>query len=113
MIEADVILHVRDISHEDAEAQSQDVEKVLDELGIEATDPRLIEVWNKIDRLDPEERARLVNLAERRPAERRPVLVSAVSGEGLDRLTASIEARLGEGRLTLVAVARSRRRRRA
>ncbi|MEA2994784.1 MAG: GTPase, partial [Alphaproteobacteria bacterium] len=51
VIEADVILHVRDMSHEDAAAQSRDVEKVLGELGIEATDRRLIEVWNKIDRL--------------------------------------------------------------
>ncbi len=101
VIEADVILHVRDISHEDAAAQSQDVEKVLDELGIEANDPRLIEVWNKLDRLGLEERTRLVNLIERRPVTRRPVLVSAASGEGLDALTDAIEARLGEGRMTL------------
>ncbi len=101
VIEADIILHVRDISHEDAEAQSLDVEKVLDELGIEPSDPRMIEVWNKLDRLDPEARAHLVNLTERRPPERRPVLVSAASGEGLNTLTDAIEARLGEGRLTL------------
>ena len=101
VIEADVILHVRDMSHEDAGAQSHDVEKVLGELGIEATDRRLIEVWNKIDRLDGEGRARLLNLAERQPPENRPVPVSALSGEGLDRLIASIEARLGESRLTI------------
>jgi len=101
VIEADVILHVRDMSHEDAGAQSHDVEKVLGELGIEATDRRLIEVWNKIDRLDGDGRARLINLAERQPVENRPVLVSALSGEGLDRLIASIEARLGESRLTI------------
>ena len=52
VIEADVILHVRDMSHEDSDAQSHDVEKVLGELGIETSDPRLIEVWNKIDRLE-------------------------------------------------------------
>ena len=53
VIEADVILHVRDISHSDTEAQSRDVEEVLRELGIETDkDERLIEVWNKIDRLD-------------------------------------------------------------
>jgi GTP-binding protein HflX len=101
VIEADVILHVRDMSHEDSDAQLHDVEKVLGELGIEATDRRLIEVWNKIDRLDADGRARLQNLAERQPAARRPVLVSALSGEGLDRLLASIETRLGESRLTL------------
>ena len=44
----------------------------------------LIEVWNKIDRLDAEARARVLNLAERQPADRRPVLVSALTGEGID-----------------------------
>ena len=101
VIEADVILHVRDVSHEDTSAQSHDVEKVLAELGIEASDPRLIEVWNKIDRLDTQARARLENLAERQPAERRAVPVSAVTGEGIERLTAAIETRLAERRQTL------------
>jgi GTPase len=101
VIEADVILHVRDMSHEDAAAQSRDVEKVLGELGIEATDRRLIEVWNKIDRLDANAREQLANLAERQPIERRPVLASALSGEGIDNLIAAIEARLGESRQTL------------
>jgi GTP-binding protein HflX len=101
VIEADVILHVRDIAHEDAAAQSRDVETVLGELGIAPADPRLIEVWNKIDRLDADGRARAVNLAERQPAERRPVLVSALGGEGIEALTTAIERRLGEGRLTL------------
>jgi GTP-binding protein HflX len=102
VIEADVILHVRDIAHADSKAQSRDVEKVLGELGIAADDPRLIEVWNKIDCLAADERARLANLAQRQAAERRrPVLVSALSGEGLERLTAAIEARLAETRQTL------------
>jgi GTP-binding protein HflX len=73
----------------------------LGELGIEATDRRIIEVWNKIDRLDAEGRDRVLNLAERQPAERRPVVVSALSGEGLDRLIGAIEGRLAESRLTL------------
>jgi GTPase len=101
VIEADVILHVRDVSHEDAQAQSHDVEKVLGELGIAGTDPRLIEVWNKIDRLDQEARARLFNLTERQPPERRAVPVSAVSGEGIAQLIVAIEARLAESRQTL------------
>jgi GTP-binding protein HflX len=102
VIEADVILHVRDIAHADSKAQSRDVEKVLGELGIAADDPRLIEVWNKIDCLAADERARLAHLAQRQAAERRrPVLVSALSGEGLERLTAAIEARLAETRQTL------------
>jgi GTP-binding protein HflX len=101
VIEADVILHVRDMSHEDSGAQSHDVEKVLGELGIEAADPRLIEVWNKIDRLDSEARARITNLAERQPETRRAIPVSALSGEGIERLIAAIEARLAESRQTL------------
>jgi GTPase len=101
VIEADAILHVRDVSHEDTDAQSHDVGKVLAELGIEAEDARVIEVWNKIDRLNPDERARIFNLAERQENRRRPLLVSALSGEGIDRLLVAIETRLGEKRQTL------------
>jgi GTPase len=101
VIEADIVLHVRDMAHEDAAAQSHDVEKVLGELGIAASDRRLIEVWNKIDCLSAEARAQLANLAQRQAAERRPVLVSALSGEGLETLAAAIEARLSETRQTL------------
>jgi GTP-binding protein HflX len=101
VIEADVILHVRDISHEDSEAQLVDVGKILGELGIAATDRRVIEVWNKLDRLDREGRARVLNLANRQPSDRRPVPASALTGEGIDHLLNAIEARLGENRQTL------------
>jgi len=96
VIEADLILHVRDVSHEDAQAQSSDVVQVLGELGIAATDPRLLEVWNKIDRLDSEARDRMENAAHR--MERRPVPVSALTGEGIDALKAAIEERLAGSR---------------
>jgi GTP-binding protein HflX len=102
VIEADVILHVRDVAHEDAEAQLQDVDKILRELGIDPqskTDKRaLIEVWNKIDRLDADQRVRLANVAERRDAAERPVLVSAITGDGIVALAAAIEAQLAAGR---------------
>jgi GTP-binding protein HflX len=101
VIEADVILHVRDMAHEDAAAQSRDVEKVLSELGIAASDTRLVEIWNKADQLSPDARERLVNMAERQPPERRPVLVSALTGEGMDSLVDAVEARLSEARQTL------------
>src|ERR1700734_1396001 len=106
VVEADVILHVRDVSHDDAEAQLEDVEKILRQLGIDPLNnpndkQTLIEVWNKIDRLDPAQRARLQNIAERRPAEQRPALVSAITGEGLDALAAAIEDRLGAGRVLI------------
>ncbi len=106
VIEADVILHVRDVSHEDAEAQLHDVEKILHELGIDphndGTHKRsMIEVWNKIDRLDADERSRLANIAERRSLAERPVLVSAMTGEGINALAAAIEERLSEGRVVI------------
>jgi GTP-binding protein HflX len=106
VIEADVILHVRDVSHDDAEAQLHDVENVLRQLGIEAEEGgsagrALIEVWNKIDRLDEAERTRIKNLADRRPLAHRPVLVSALTGEGLDTLSAAIEERLAAGRVLI------------
>jgi len=101
VIEADVILHVRDMSHEDWNAQSQDVGKVLAELGIGADDPRLVEVWNKIDRMDGEGRSRILNFAERQHLGRQPLSVSALTGEGIEHLLAAIERRLGEKRHTL------------
>ena len=101
VIEADLILHVRDVSHGDTQAQSLDVEEVLNELGIKPEDGRIIEVWNKIDRVDAAERERLANLARRQPPEQRPMLVSAMSGEGIDALVAAIEARIARSRVTL------------
>jgi len=104
VIAADVILHVRDVSHEDSEAQSHDVEQVLRQLGIEPAQGQLIEVWNKIDRLDPTARTRLFNVAERAPGGRATVPVSALTGEGLDRLTAEIETRIASTRVVLELV---------
>ena len=103
VIEADVILHVRDVSHEDAEAQAADVEAVIRDLGIDpATDERVVEVWNKVDRLDEGARASLAATVARRDADRRPVLVSALTGEGEDALLAAVEARLSARRETVV-----------
>jgi GTPase len=101
VIEADLILHVRDVSHGDTAAQSEDVTEVLRSLGIEPEDPRLIEVWNKIDRIDAQERDRLENLSERHGGGRPPILVSALTGEGIDTLVAAIEAEFARARLTL------------
>jgi GTPase len=101
VIEADLIVHVRDVSHGDTEAQQKDVEHVLRELGIAAEDPRLVEVWNKIDRLDAAERERVANVAQRQPAERRPALVSAVTGEGIASLIDRIETRLASTRVVM------------
>jgi GTP-binding protein HflX len=90
---ADLILHVRDVSNPDHPAQARDVERVLDELGIDAEDraERLLEVWNKIDRLAPDELAALEAEAARRPEVR---LVSAATGAGIPGLLQAIERRL-------------------
>ena len=102
VLEADVVLHVRDIAHEDAEAQGADVADILGELGVDPHDPnRLLEVWNKIDLLPVEERERLKTSAALRPEGERPGAVSAVSGEGLGELLLAIEARLARGRVLL------------
>ncbi|MDR3467000.1 MAG: GTPase HflX [Xanthobacteraceae bacterium] len=102
VMEADVILHVRDISHQDAEAQQHDVDEVLRQLGIdpEAGD-RILEVWNKIDRFSPQERADLARIAARRPSERPCFLVSAATGEGIEALLLAIEERLAASRVVL------------
>ena len=102
VVEADAILHVRDATHEDTAAQAHDVEEVLRALDIDPNDrTRLIEVWNKVDRLGADAREQLVNVAERRAADDRPVIVSALTGEGLDRLLDAIEARLATRRIVL------------
>jgi GTPase len=95
VLQADVILHVRDMAHEDAEAQGEDVQGILTELGVNPADNRrLIEVWNKADLLSPERHEQLDNLLSARPQEGRPILVSAITGDGLNQLKSAIERRL-------------------
>jgi GTPase len=99
---ADVIIHVRDISHEDSEAQGEDVEAILTGLGVDPNDDaRRIEVWNKIDLLTPDAAEALANRAMFIGEKRRPVLVSALTGEGLDSLLEVISERLAAGRSRL------------
>lgn len=96
VLEADIILHVRDISHAETEAQRADVEAILEDLGISGarrgTD--LIEVWNKTDLLAADVAER-VGFAARR-MNPPPRLVSARTGAGLAELLAEIDRRLGE-----------------
>jgi len=101
VIEADIILHVRDISHPESEAQAMDVEGVLKDLGIDtvAVDGHILEVWNKIDLLSPVTRQEAEAAAHFRRPE--PVLISAATGENLDRLLESLDAKLGAADETL------------
>jgi len=94
VIEADVILHVRDVSHGDTEAQAADVAAILADLGIDAASRTIIEVWNKVDLLDEQARDAARNRAARHDEAHRPYFVSAVTGEGLPELLGAIEDRL-------------------
>ena len=99
VLEADVVIHVRDISHPDADAQAADVEGVLRDLGLaEMVDRGLVEALNKIDRLDGPHKELARNQAARRPD---TVALSAVSGEGVDELLTLLDRRLAAGRETL------------
>ena len=94
VLEADLILHVRDIASAESEAQARDVENVLGELGIDKaeSEDRFLEVWNKFDLVD-EERASELRLAAER-SDDSPLCVSAITGEGVHELLTSIETRL-------------------
>ncbi|MDX3929389.1 MAG: GTPase HflX [Shinella sp.] len=93
VLEADLILHVRDMSDDDNGAQASDVLRILGDLGIDEKDgaERILEVWNKIDRLEPEARAALLQKAE---TASNTIAVSAATGEGVDRLLGEINRRL-------------------
>lgn len=108
VLEADLILHVRDIAHEDAEAQLADVEAILGDLGVDPGDHRrLLEVWNKADLLDEDSLAAAQSSAKRRAQSGdngRPVIVSALTGQGMDELREKIESRLAVGRLVVEIV---------
>lgn len=95
VVEADLILHVRDIVHEESDAQARDVAKVLEELGIDALSAAtpILEVWNKADLLSDVRSAELQREARR--IDRPPVLVSALTGEGMAQLLDAIDAQLG------------------
>jgi GTP-binding protein HflX len=90
--EADIVVHVRDAHSPDSAAQREDVLAVLRDLGLATlVEDGLMEVLNKIDLLDPETRARLVNQAQRNTE---TVALSARTGEGCDGMLGLIERRL-------------------
>jgi GTP-binding protein HflX len=100
VLEADLILHVRDISGLDSEAQRVDVEAVLAALGIDAAnDPRLVEIWNKCDLVRGGWPDALMSGCG--SALGKPVFVSALTGQGMENLLAAIESKLATGRVIL------------
>jgi len=92
VVAADLIVHVRDISHPDSEAQRDDVDEVLKEIGAERT--ARIEAWNKIDALAADEIDRVHAEAARRED---VAVLSALTGTGVGELLALVSGRLREG----------------
>jgi GTP-binding protein HflX len=92
--EADVILHVRDIASDETAAQAADVREVLDRLGVDMDERRILEVWNKIDLLD--EDARRAVEGDARRAHPPAILVSAVTGDGSDALLRAVSGLIDE-----------------
>ncbi|NQY58782.1 GTPase HflX [Cognatishimia sp.] len=90
VLAADLILHVRDISHAETDNQAEDVAKILTSLGVDENIPQL-EVWNKIDQMEADEIA-----ASQARSERSDDIfaISAITGEGIDPLLAEIAERL-------------------
>jgi len=111
VLDADLILHVRDISHAETQAQADDVRDILTTLGItERAQEHLIEVWNKIDLLSEDKQETALNQASRAES---ALAVSATKGTGMDALLAGIESALLDPMTTEVvrlAYAEGRRR---
>lgn len=94
VLEADLILHVRDISHPESDAQCENVMGILADLGVKEDTP-LIEVWNKTDALDREDRT-----AREAEASRKENIqaMSALTGEGVDALVHGVTEMLDRDR---------------
>lgn len=99
---ADIIIHVRDAAHPESEAQRDDVLRVLGDLGLGPDRPGnghasapIVEVLNKADLLSPERRDILMNHAVRNPDQ---AILSAITGEGCDRLLGMLDDRLSASR---------------
>jgi GTP-binding protein HflX len=98
VLEADVVVHVRDAAHGESEAQKRDVHKVLSELGIQADGDRpILELLNKIDLIEDRAREGL----KRAKGRNGPVAISALTGEGVAELLARLDAVLAQGAVCL------------
>ncbi len=95
--EADVLLHVRDISHPDSHEQKEDVLKVLSSLlDEEALAEQMIEVWNKMDQLQD---------ATMPAGEGKGIAVSALTGAGMDSLLAVLDERFSASHMATLHLA--------
>ncbi|WP_373087549.1 GTPase HflX, partial [Sneathiella sp.] len=100
VLEADLIVHVRDITHADSDAQKQDVFDVLKRLGVDTDEEtEYLEIFNKIDLLEGEAKEAFLNIAARNDSY---VAISAVTGEGTEGFLASVEQKLTSRQRTIV-----------
>ena len=94
VLDADLILHVRDISHTDTDAQAEDVLEILNTLGVkDEKSDSMIEVWNKLDLLEEDSRTARMTIADRSP---QICAISALTGEGMNALFERIDSSLQE-----------------
>jgi len=98
VLSADLILHVRDISHPETEGQARDVRTIMADLGVDKDVP-VLEVWNKLDLLDPDAMETATNKVERDEA---LFMTSALTGAGMDALLAAVSTLLRAGSTTEV-----------
>lgn len=99
VISADIIVHVRDISHPETDAQREDVLQILRDLGVldddlAARQPELVELWNKVDLLDGDRREELTAQVARND---NTLMISAETGEGIDGFRAHLSALIARG----------------
>lgn len=99
VISADIIVHVRDISHPETDAQREDVLQILRDLGVldddlAARQPDLVELWNKVDLLDSDRREELTAQVARND---NTLMISAETGEGIDGFRAHLSALIARG----------------
>ncbi|MGL4495731.1 MAG: GTPase HflX [Beijerinckiaceae bacterium] len=106
VLEADIILHVRDVAHEDTQAQADDVTAILKDLGIGTTETAtpVIEVWNKVDLLSADDREAVSARARLALTAEAPSPVSALTGEGIAALLDRLEAILARKQTTYTLV---------
>lgn len=93
VVEADIVIHVRDMADEEHREHAKNVLNILSDLGVDVDNPNhIIEVWNKVDSLDDVARQALRDSAQ--SSTRQAILISALTGEGIDTLLATLEKQL-------------------
>ena len=99
VISADIVVHVRDISHPETDAQRDDVLQILRDLGViddadAGNQPRMVELWNKMDLLEGDRLDELTGISRRDDT---VLMISAETGEGVDAFKAHLSALIAKG----------------